>query len=280
MTYIRYKPSPPLDSYINYLYYLEGARPYLHEKILPLPVLDMKINLGGAVHVYDSDHSDRCGVFAESWWVGLWTVPHALDWPHDLRLFGVNFKPFGAYPFLQFPLSELQNQIVPLDAIWGRAAAEFRERLLAVASIPAGFALLEKLLLARLHHEPPAVQVVRHATATIARQRGALSIGELSERVSVSQNYLGMLVKRMIGVPAKELAKLYRFEHVLQSIQLTHPSAWTIIAHQSGYYDQSHFNKEFVALTGHKPTDFLQLRRQAHDKDPALDQFLRNLPIE
>jgi hypothetical protein len=73
-TYIRHIPSPPL----NACYYLDRQKPFRHEKILPVPVLDLKINLS------------------------------------------------GAYPFLIFPLSELYNQVAPVDAIRGRWVSQIR----------------------------------------------------------------------------------------------------------------------------------------------------------
>jgi AraC-like DNA-binding protein len=77
------------------------------------------------------------------------------------------------------------------------------------------------------------------------------------------------------------LARLYRFEHVLRSLDPTQPVEWTRIAQQSGYYDQSHFNKDFTAFTGHCPTDYLQLRRRVYAVDALIDQrSLRTLPTE
>jgi len=128
-THLRYIPDPPLNLYIDYFYYLDGPMSFPREKILPLPILDLKINLGGAFKVYEADSTHRFETFTESWWVGLYNTHHSLEWPPDLRIFGVRIKPAGAYPLLQLPLSELHNRVVSLDAIWGRFAAEIRERV-------------------------------------------------------------------------------------------------------------------------------------------------------
>jgi AraC-like DNA-binding protein len=280
MTYARYLPSPPLNAYINYLYYLDGHLPYLREMILPFPGLDLKINLGGALQVYTPDQAEPPAVYTESWLVGLWSVRHMVNWPVDLRLFGVNFKPSGAYPFVRLPLSEVNNQVVPLDALWGFFATEIRERLYAAPTIQAGFALFEQLLLARLREASFGLDLVQYAISELFRHHGALSIRALSDGIGVSQNHLGTLFKRTVGVPAKELARLYRFEHVLRSVNSTRPVNWTRIAHESHYYDQSHFNNEFAALTGHSPTGYLRLRRQIYAENPVHYQLIRDLPID
>lgn len=206
MTHVRYIPSPPLNQYIYYFYYIDGLMPYSRERILPFPTLDLKINFGGPLQVGGADHAEPFAAFAESWWTGLWSTCHTVDWPPDMQLFGVNFKPGGGYPFLQFPLSELHNQVISLDAIWGLYAAEIRERLCAVPTIQARFALLERLLLARLHEIPHGLNAAQNAVAQIARHHGTLSIRALSDHIGISQNHLLTLLKRMVGVAPKVLA--------------------------------------------------------------------------
>ena len=281
MTYLRYVPSPPLDRYINHLYYLDGRMPYPRERILPVPLLDLKINLAGAFHVYENCHAERPKRLTESWLVGIQGVYHAIDWPSNMRLYGVRFKPSGVYPFLGFPLSELYNQVVALDAVWGRFASEVRERLATAPSIEVGFALFERLLRTRLCEESGEQPLVEHGIAEIDRHHGSLSIKALCEHIGISQNHLGTQFKRVVGTSAKEVARLYRFEHVLRSIDPTQPIDLSRIAQQCGYYDQSHFNKDFMAFTGYSPTNYLPLRRRVYTEDALVDRLsLRNLPTD
>jgi hypothetical protein len=56
---------------------------------------------------------------------------------------------------------------VPLAALWGRGAADLRERLQEAPTIQAGFALLEQLLLLRLREAPARLDVVQHAITEI-----------------------------------------------------------------------------------------------------------------
>src|SRR5437660_6772032 len=160
MTYIRHRPSSPLSHSIDHFYYLDGLMPYPREKVFPLPRLDLKINLGGALQIYELGHGAPFATLRESWWTGVWSRPLAVNWPADVRLFGVCFTQESAYSFLQLPLTELHNQVVELSAIWGHFAAEIRERLSAAPTIEAGFTLLEQLLLARLCEMPHGLDIV------------------------------------------------------------------------------------------------------------------------
>ena len=279
MAYIFHIPSAPLNVYINHFYYPNDSGPLPREKILPLPAIDLKINLGGDFQVYDADRSEPFTTLTESWVLGLWSTYHIVDWPLDLQLVGVSFKPGGAYRFLGLPLSELQNQIVPLDAIWGKVAFELREQLYAAPTVRARFALLEKMLLTRLGVPSQGLKAVQYAVAEISRHHGALSIRELSENMGMSQKHLIVQFKQMVGCTPKELGRLYRFADILASIDLTQPVDWTLVAHQFSYHDQSHFIRDFKEFTGHTPTDYLRLRRQMHVEKPDRTQHLRLLPI-
>jgi len=281
MIYVRYAPCPPLDRYISYFYYLEGQMPYPRERILPFAVLDLKINLGDAFSI-DSDDVTGCPrSLTESWLVGLHNRHHTIAWPTGMRVYGVRFKPGGAYPFLGLPVSELYNQVVDLDAVWHRFASEIRERLYSAPSIEAGFVLFERLTRNRLGEAPPEQKIVEYSFAEIERHRGTVSIRALSQRIGISQNHLLTQFKRFVGTSAKEAARLFRFEHVLRSIDPTQSIDWAWIAQQHGYYDQAHLNKDFVKFTGHSPTGYLHLRRRVYTDDALVDRLsLRNLPTD
>ena len=279
MTFIFHTPSSPLNSYINRFYYPNESLPLPREKVLPLPALDLKINFGGGFQVYDADQGEPFTTVTESWALGLWTKYHIVDWPSDLQYLGVSFKPGRAHLFLQIPLSELQNQVVSLDAIWGGFAAEIRERLYLAPTIQARFALLEELLLARLHEAPQGLMAVQYAVGEVARYHGVLSIRELSNRMGMSQKHLITQFRQMVGCTPKELARLYRFAQILEGIDPIQPVDWTLVAHQFCYHDQSHFIRDFKEFTGHTPTDYLRLRRQMHAADPDRAKIHRLLSI-
>jgi len=269
-----------LNTFIDYFYYIDGPMPYRREKVLPTGWLDLEVNLGGAIQIYDASGSKLVATCVDSWWVGVWNTYGTVQWPLNVQLVGIHFKPGGAYPFLQFPLSELHNQIVSADAIWGSFAVELYERLCAAPSIPARLALFEQLLLTRWDDTSDGLHGVRCGVTEIARHNGALSIKTLRDQMGISQNHLLTQFKRMVGISPKALAQLYRLKLVLRSIDPTRAVDWTQIAHQAGYYDQAHFSNDFRAFTGHSPTDYLELRRQSHAASPERDRLVHILPTE
>lgn len=280
MDYISRVPAPPLNAYIDDLYYIEGASPYPRLKVSPMPSLHLMINLGQPFAMYVPDQVKPFATCTESWWMGLWNTHYIIGYPMLVRFYGVHFKPAGIYPFLRLPLSELHNQVVSVDATWGHFAAEIRERLCAAPTAQDSLALLEKLLLARLAESLHGLDVVQYAIAQIARQRGALSIRWLSDHIGISENHLGTQFKRMTGVTPKDLARFYRFAHTVGLIDPIQPVDWTQIARQAHFYDLSHLNKEFLAFTGHNPTNYLELRHRFQIENPGHVLDVGLLPID
>ena len=282
MTYEARVPGPPLNAYIDWLYYADGPMPYPCERILPYPQIDLKINLGSALQVYGPDGDRTIADCSESWCLGLWERHHVVNWPETTRFIGVSFKPGGAHPFFPIPLSQIHNQVVPLNAIWGPIATEIRDRICSAPTRQARFDLLETVLCDRLQdassERAKGTRIVEAALDEISIRRGVLSIRGLSEHLNVSHKHLIALFNRAVGATPKEMARLHRFRHVLASIEPRGPVDWTEIAHQSRYFDQSHFNNDFKAFTGHTPTSYLNLRRHVDAERPEHASYLRELP--
>ena len=280
MMYTSHIPSPPLNAYIDDLYYLDGPAPHSRLKTLPVPSLHVMVNFGQAFSVSLSDQAQPFATCTQSWWVGMFSTYHIVAWPSSVQFFGIHFKPGGAAPFLHLPLSELHNQVVALDDLWGHFAAELREQLHDAPTIQAAFARFEQLLLARFSWSSQSLELAQYALGEITRHHGTLSIRQLSEHLGISQNHLNNQFKRFVGISPKEFARLSRFFSVLRSIDPTQPVDWTLSAHQAGFYDQSHLNKDFVTLTGYNPTDYLRLRRLISAQNLHQAQSLGQLPID
>src|SRR5262249_38261317 len=137
--------------YVARLRAWQGPPSFPSLTVLPEPALCLMVNLGDAFPVYEAGPRATSGA---SCVLGLWDTALLMEWPHDAHdahVVGVTFRPGGAAPFLGLPLDELRNQLAPLEALWGRAAAEeLRERLSEAPTATAQLALLERLLLARL----------------------------------------------------------------------------------------------------------------------------------
>jgi AraC-like DNA-binding protein len=280
MDYVTRVPRPPLDGLIDDLYCLTGQAPYSRMLVPPMPSAHLMITLTDKLLIHDAAPGVPLADCADGWFMGMWTRHYAVDWPTPVRLVGVHFKPWGVHPFTGIPMTELRDRVVPVEAIWGGFAGEVIERLHAAPTPEVALALLEKLLWTRLcDAPPPGLSLVQDVSGRISGTHGAVSIGSLSSVAGVSINHLGTQFNRHVGVPAKRIARIYRFAWVVRSLDPAGLVDWSELAHRAGYYDQSHFNKEFAAFTGLNPTEYLHLRRRFLQENPGHALDLGPLPV-
>ncbi|MDQ0847597.1 helix-turn-helix domain-containing protein [Streptomyces sp. V1I6] len=94
---------------------------------------------------------------------------------------------------------------------------------------------------------------------------GTVAINELAEATGCGSRRLQVLFREQIGLPAKTLARILRFQRAI-----TLPTATKqTLAHTAaacGYHDQAHLARDFHALAGLTPT---QLRGLTLDAVPG-----------
>lgn len=102
----------------------------------------------------------------------------------------------------------------------------------------------------------------------ILKSGGNLKLSELSSFTGYSERYLNKKIHEEFGMNPKNLIRFIRFQKTVSFLVKTiHNVNCTDAALASGYYDQSHFIKEFVKLSGLTPTGYIEkLLCNAYDK--------------
>ena len=96
----------------------------------------------------------------------------------ETGLVAARFHPWGGYPFLGLPISELTGQFVPLEAIWGNLAREL-ENALAETGATNTVPILEAFLLSRLRHFEEKLGPVVALVRQIVARRGCIRVPEI-----------------------------------------------------------------------------------------------------
>src|SRR5262245_2960692 len=112
-----YKPAPPLSEFVDFFWIYEGYAPsHRGERVLPTGTSEL-------VFALDANGGAASGVS------GARSEALALDTSTPFSAIAVHFRPGGSFPFFGVPQTELSNQGVSLDLLWGRDAASVRDRL-------------------------------------------------------------------------------------------------------------------------------------------------------
>jgi AraC-like DNA-binding protein len=182
------------------------------------------------------------------------------------RVFGVKFRPAGFEPFLREPVSRLAGEVRPLAALWGADDAGLLAGDLAVAAdLDSLVAAAERHL--RAHWPPPDPDVARvqgmvHA---LLRDRSITRVDDVTVRFGLSARTVQRLFQRYVGVSPKWVLGRYRLHEAAARLAEGTAGTWTDVAVELGYFDQSHFIRDFRRAVGMTPVAYAEAcaRRQA-----------------
>ena len=89
-----------------------------------------------------------------------------------------------------------------------------------------------------------------------------LTIKALSDKIGYSQKHFIHQFSSHVGLTPKGFLKVMRFQKGIKEIEIQREADWSRIAHESGFYDQSHFINEFKLFSGCTPSEYLRLKTE------------------
>ena len=101
--------------------------------------------------------------------------------------------------------------------------------------------------------------LVLHATNLLVRAAGGITIEQLAEETGYTARYIDKCFRTEVGLSPKQLAKIFRFQAAVQALNDRSDKTLTEVAAELGYYDQSHFVRDFKALSGLTPKKYCLL---------------------
>jgi AraC-like DNA-binding protein len=260
MIYAAHVPRPPLNEFIELLWFHEGFNAdHRLERVLPDGSMELIINLRDEDrHVFDRvTHRPRQS-YRRSWLSGPHSEFIIIDTAHNASMIGAHFKPGGAKAFFHLPLCELRNSVVNLDTLWNDDAQNLRDQLLEAPNPAAKFRILEEALLARWRNVASRHRAVLHALECFAREPQSVTVGQVTAEIGLSARRFIEVFTEQIGMTPKVFCRVRRFQNAINEIQRSRAVVWADVATGCGYYDQAHFINDFRAFCGITPGDYLK----------------------
>lgn len=255
--YVRHRPGPPLDQFVEYLWALRDSPVHSWERIVPSGTLELVINLvEDEVRVYRPE-SAQARRYPGAVVSGAFAGYFVIDTREHASIVGVHFRPGGAHPFLASPADRLADRHVALHDLWAPGeVARLRDRLCSVAAARR-FAVLEEALMARLRWPRESERVVGVA---LAQMTAGASVADVASAVGLSHRRFIEIFGRVVGMRPKLFMRVERFQRLLALAGRDDGPRWASLAHRSGYYDQSHLIRDFHSFAGLTPGELLQQR--------------------
>src|SRR5687767_7365570 len=128
-------PEFPLNKFVEHFFYFEGLSPaHNRERFLPDGNTEIIIDLTeNTQYIYDNDYLTEVQACRQAWVSGVRTRSITIPSGNGSRMLVVAFKRGKAHPFYPLPMSEITDQVLSADLIFGRKILDLREQLLAAA---------------------------------------------------------------------------------------------------------------------------------------------------
>lgn len=227
------------------------------QRCLPAGMIEMVIN----------PTPFKCKVLYEGTWVD--TPPIYLEgvkknpvhWKIEsgCALFGVSIKPEAMAIFFEQPLGMLAKRFADANEYLGAWLEHLMPQMEAADSVAAkvdiAIAFFRKKMAAAEQRQEH--NYLLTALTQLRQENGSSSIDDLSSKSLISPRQLQRSFQENIGFSPKAYGRIIRFQKIFEYFD-RHPGASLMdITYEFGFFDQSHFIREFKEFTGEKPKKFL-----------------------
>ncbi|HEX6418565.1 MAG TPA: helix-turn-helix domain-containing protein [Acidimicrobiales bacterium] len=214
------------------------------------------ISFGDPIDVVEMSQSTSAGRRLTSFVAGLHEGYAVTRYRGSQAGVQVDLTPLGAGRLLGAP-REVANECVPLDDVLGRFAGELAERMAGAGGWAERFAVLDGALLGRLVDSPDPDPAIAWAWSQLARSHGRVPVHVLAEEIGWSRRHFGVRFRDQVGLPPKPAGRVLRFRRAAQLLASGPVRSIADVAAACGYADHSHLVREFRALAGCSPSEYV-----------------------
>lgn len=245
-----FEPCAALKPYIKGYMILEFAENTVIET-LPSTTFSLNYILRGSIRLTQPDGSKVKLPQAVSF--GITKRFFEFTFSDFTTLFVVIFHPGFASAIIQKPLNEIFEKFVPMDEFFGAASnTALIEGLQREHSYEKMVDSVEQFLLQRI--SPDRLdRSIYDSISTIHAHKGLISISTIVAELPISRDTFEKRFRHLVGTSPKRYAGIIRFRNLFE--QPLPAGDLTAMALRAGYYDQSHFIKDFKSNTGKLPSD-------------------------
>jgi AraC-like DNA-binding protein len=183
-------------------------------------------------------------------------VPIRIVQKGAVAILGARFRTGGLSPFVRGRLDGYTNRTPAVTEVLGEDVRGVELSLCERrADIEAQARVLDAFLLDRLALDP-SFAAFAEVKAAIESDRGRKSVEAMSRDAAISPRNLDRLFQRLLGFSPKYFARIVRFQGALRILMEDASTTLAEVSAECGYFDQSHFVKDFRRFTGGVPRGY------------------------
>ncbi|HET9954618.1 MAG TPA: helix-turn-helix domain-containing protein [Polyangiaceae bacterium] len=177
---------------------------------------------------------------------------------HRGQVIAVKFRMGGLYPFLRVSLARFTDLSLPARALFGEQFARLDEQFDAQTEPHSFLQRVEEFICQRLPGRDPNVDLVNRIFERILSDSEVYRVDTIADHFRMNKRALQRLFQRYVGVGPKWVIQRHRLQEALSALDHSPQLNLTALSHRLGYFDQSHFTRDFKALVGISPERYRQ----------------------
>jgi len=232
---------------------MRDAPQWLHSG-LPSRYIDLIVSLARPIEIARMPGAQAPGSY-RAFVSGLQQAPALVRMGGELDCLHIFLKPGAARALLGVSGREVASRVVNLAEIDGAMCNELLERLSGADTWLERFAAVDRVFLRRLR--PVTMPgAMTWAWRSLAISHGRMLVHELARDIGFSRRHFGERFTSEFGIAPKAAARVFRFERACR-LFLRSPRRIADVAMASGFHDQAHMVREWHALAGSTPREWI-----------------------
>ncbi len=267
MIFETFETPAPFDRYVESVFHFRNFKPdHSIERVVPTGHLFVIFELDGFTrHTYDNETLEPNGTFTRGWISGIHQNYLSISAHDDSEMLVIQFKAFGARPFLHVDMNTIADRVVPATEFPDGGLLELHAAIREPKTSGEKFSIVESWLKGRFDDANTPPDAIIDIVALLQEQP-ASKLKEVLDSYNGSQKHLISQFRKFVGLTPKQYQRVLRFNDVFATMQGDQFLSWADIAQLCGYSDQSHFIREFKNFSGFSPESFL---KQEFDDDAS-----------
>lgn len=257
MEYSTYQPAESLAKQIKFYWSLDNKdtdAPHSRERIFPDGCIEIIFNCADRFKKFDNDTDFH--IQAPCFIHGQLKTYFELEATGKISIFSARLHPAGLQPFVDFDVDTFTGSTLTISEVWGKDGETLETAILVCANHQERIILLEKFLLEKRQALKVDNAPVEFCVEAMLQNVGDVSIDKLANELEIGKRQLERRFTAAVGISPKLLARVIRFQNILQLIENKEFKSFTTVAYEGGFYDQAHFIKDFKDFTGLNPKQY------------------------
>lgn len=173
------------------------------------------------------------------------------------KVLGIKFQPGAFYPFYQKPVSGFTDDKLAFEEVFDEDLSVLESQILDQKENKQMAEIAESFLINYLPEQDANVERINEIIDMVMSEPSILKVDDLTDRFQVSKRNLQRLFKKYVGVNPKWIIQRYRLHEAAEKMASGETENWTQLALDLGYFDQSHFIRDFKQIVGKTPMEYL-----------------------